>query len=63
MISARMGADFLMIPHESALCTIGYEYISLGSFVRHSHFEGVCTPDPMVCALVHDPTREVRRGW
>jgi hypothetical protein len=27
------------------------------------HCEGVCTPDPMVCALVYGSTREVRRGW
>ena len=30
----------LLVPHESALCTIGCEYISLGSFVRHDHCEG-----------------------
>jgi hypothetical protein len=27
------------------------------------HCEGVCTLDPMVCALVYGSTREVRRGW
>src|SRR5215471_15053945 len=27
------------------------------------HCEGVCTPDPMVCALVYGSTREVRRGY
>src|SRR4029434_2007861 len=27
------------------------------------HCEGVCTPAPMVCALVYGFTREVRRGW
>jgi hypothetical protein len=27
------------------------------------HCEGVCTPDPMVCALVYGSPREVRRGW
>jgi hypothetical protein len=27
------------------------------------HCEDVCTPDTMVCALVHGSIREVRRGW
>src|SRR5262247_3499334 len=37
-----MHADLRMVSHESALCAIGCEYISLGSFVRHSHCEGFC---------------------
>src|SRR5215467_12266793 len=37
-----MHADLRMVSHESALCTIGCEYISLRSFVRHSHCEGFC---------------------
>jgi hypothetical protein len=27
------------------------------------HCEDVCTPDTMVCALVHGSIREIRRGW
>src|SRR5262252_5142839 len=37
-----MHADLRMVSHESALCTIGCEYISLESFVSHSHGEGFC---------------------
>src|SRR5262245_50782967 len=37
-----MHADLLMMPHESALLTMGCEHISLGSFVRHLHWEGFC---------------------
>src|SRR5215475_14588883 len=38
-----------MVLHESALCTIGCAYISLGSFASHSHFEGFCPSGAMVC--------------
>ena len=46
-----------MVPHESALCTIGSEYISLGSFVRHRHWEGFCPSGAMVGPLRVAPER------
>ena len=51
MIAARRGADLRMVPHESALCTRGCEYISRGSFVRHGHWEGFCPSGAMVYPL------------
>src|SRR5215217_4365062 len=64
VISASMGADLRMLPHESALCTIGCEYISLGSFVRHRHWEGFCTSGAVVCLLLVAPERRSGEyGW
>jgi hypothetical protein len=62
VISASMYADLRMIPHESALRTIGCEHISLGNFVRHSHRAGFCPSGAMVCPLCLAPAR-CSRGY
>src|SRR4030095_4029899 len=62
-MSARMGADFPRIPHESTLFSRVCKPTPQGDRPLSSHCEGVCAPDPMVCALVRGSTRDVRRGW
>jgi hypothetical protein len=63
VISASMGADFPRIPHESTLFSRACKPTPQGDRPLSSHCEGVCTPDPMVCALVRGSTGDVRRGW
>src|SRR4029450_2976286 len=58
-----MGADFPRIPHESTLFSRVCKPTPQGDRPLSSHCEGVCTPDPMVCALVRGSTGDVRRGW
>jgi len=48
-----------MISHESALCTMGCEYISLESFVSHSHGEGFCPSGAMIYPLRVAPARRL----
>src|SRR5215213_7120916 len=50
-----MGADFPMIPHESALFSRAYKPTSLGDRPLSGHGEGICPPDTIVCALQQFP--------
>jgi hypothetical protein len=52
-----------MIPRESALCTIGCEYISLGSFVRHSHCAGFCLSRSHGLSLACVSSKALERIW
>src|SRR4030095_7183502 len=58
-----MGADFPRIPHESTLFSRVCKPTPQGDRPLSSHCEGVCTPDPMACALVRGSTGDVSRGW
>ena len=58
-----MGADFPMIPHESALFSIACKPTSLGVVPGQVTAKASAPPDTMVCALVRGSAREVRRRW
>jgi hypothetical protein len=56
-----MGADFPMILRESGLLSVVCRPTLLGDRPLARHGEGACTPDTMVCALVHGSLRDIRR--
>ena len=60
MISASVGADFPLIPRESALFSGGCKPTSLGDRSLSRHGEGAYTPETMVCALVPGSPRDIR---